>query len=78
MRDLIIWPDWAGDSTMKRNMHTPEQIIRKFKTAEQLISQGTTNNRGFQQCGGIQAAEAKRMPQLEKENARLNKLLVQA
>lgn len=35
-------PDWAGDFTMKRIRHTPEQIIRKLKTAEQLIAQGKT------------------------------------
>ena len=35
-------PDWAGDSTMKRTRHTAEQIIRKLKTAEQLIAQGKT------------------------------------
>jgi hypothetical protein len=27
---------------MKRTRHTPEQIIRKLKTADQLISQGQT------------------------------------
>jgi len=27
---------------MKRTCHTPEQIIRKLKTAEQLIAQGKT------------------------------------
>jgi hypothetical protein len=27
---------------MKRFRHTPEQIIRKLKTAEQLIAQGKT------------------------------------
>ncbi len=27
---------------MKRTRHTPEQIIRRLKTAEQLISQGKT------------------------------------
>ena len=35
-------PDWAGDFTMKRIRHTAEQIIRKLKTAEQLIAQGKT------------------------------------
>lgn len=35
-------PDWAGDFTLKRIRHTPEQIIRKLKTAEQLIAQGKT------------------------------------
>jgi putative transposase len=27
---------------MKRTRHTPEQIIRKLKSAEQLIAQGKT------------------------------------
>jgi transposase-like protein len=35
-------PNWAGDFTMKRTRHTAEQIIRKLKTAEQLIAQGKT------------------------------------
>ena len=39
---VLIRPDWAGDSTMKRTRHTADKIIRKLKTAEQLISQGKT------------------------------------
>jgi len=35
-------PDWVGDSTMKGTRHTAEQIIRKLKTAEQLIARGKT------------------------------------
>ena len=89
---VLIRPDWAGDSTMKRIRHTAEQIIRKLKTAEQLIAQGKsvadvcralevsqpTYHRWKQQYGGMQAEEAKRLTQLEKENARLKKLLAEA
>jgi hypothetical protein len=71
--------------------HT-EQIIRKLKTAEQLIAQGKTvvevcrvievtqptYHRWRQQYGGMQAEEARRLTQLEKENARLKKLLAEA
>ncbi len=85
-------PDWAGDFTMKRIRHTAEQIIRKLKTAEQLIAQGKTvvevcrvievtqptYHRWRQQYGGMQAEEARRLTQLEKENARLTKLLAEA
>lgn len=39
---VLIRPDWAGDSTMKRTRHTPEHIIRKLKTAEQLLALGKT------------------------------------
>jgi putative transposase len=35
-------PDQAGDSTKKRIRHTGEQVIRKLKTAGQLIAQGKT------------------------------------
>jgi len=68
------------------------QIIRKLKTAEQLIAQGKTvldvcrvievtqptYHRWRQQYGGMQAEEARRLTQLEKENARLKKLLAEA
>jgi putative transposase len=72
--------------------HTAEQIIHRLKTAEQLIAQGKTvadvfraieltqptYHRWKQQYGGMQAEEAKRLTQLEKENARLKKLLAEA
>jgi hypothetical protein len=32
----------VGDSTMKRIRHTPEQILRNVKTAEQFWAQGKT------------------------------------
>jgi putative transposase len=77
---------------MKRTRHKPEQIIRKLKTADQLIAQGKTvsdvcrvlevaqptYHRWRQLYGGMKAEEAKRLTQLEKENARLKKLLAEA
>ena len=89
---VLSRPDWAGDSTIKRTRHTAEQIIRKLKTAEQLIAQGKTvadvcrvievtqptYHRWRQQYGGMEAEEARRLTQLEKENARLKKLLAEA
>jgi len=54
---------------MKRTRHTAEQIIRKLKTAEQLIAQGKTV---ADVCRVIEVT------QLEKENARLKKLLAEA
>lgn len=91
MRGLIR-PDWAGDFTIKRTRHTPEQIIRKRKTAKQLLAQGQTvadayrvlevsqptYNRWRQLYGGIKAEETKRLSQLEKDNARLKRLLAEA
>jgi putative transposase len=34
--------DWAWDPAMKRTRRTAEQIIRKLKSAKQLIAQGKT------------------------------------
>jgi len=63
---------------MKRTRHTPKQIIRKLKTAEQLLAQGKTvtdvcralevsqptYHRLRLLYGGMQADEAKRLTQL--------------
>jgi hypothetical protein len=68
---------------MKRTKYTVEQIIRKLKTAKQLIVQGKSvadvcrvidvlppsYNRRRQQYGGMQVEQAGRLSQLEKENA---------
>jgi putative transposase len=89
---VLFRPDWAGDSAMKRIRHIAEQIILKLKTAEQLIAHGKTvadicraievtqptYHHWKQQYGGMQAEKAKRLTQLEKENARLKKLLAEA
>ncbi len=37
-----IRPGWTGDFTLQRIRHTAEQIIRKLKTAQQLIAQCKT------------------------------------
>jgi len=77
---------------MKRTRHTPEQIIRKLKRADQLIAQGQTvadacrvlevsqprYHRWRQLYGGMKVEEAERLSQLEKENARLKRLLAEA
>lgn len=77
---------------MKSTRHTAEQIIRKLESAEQLIAQSKTGgdvrrviqvtqpnyHLWRQQCGGMQAEEAKWLTQMEKENARLNKLLAES
>ena len=81
----LIRPDWAGDFTIKRIRQTSKLIISKIKTAEQLIAQvktiadvcgaievtKRTYHRLKQKYGGMQAEGAKRLTQLEKENARL-------
>jgi len=89
---VFISQDWAADSIMASTGHTAVQIILKLKIAEQLISQGTavvevcrfidvtqpTHQRWRQQYGGMQAEEARRLTQPEKQNACLKKLQEEA
>ena len=74
---------------MGRKIYSPEQIIRKLREAEVLISQGNTIGQSSRQLGiseqtyfrwrnqygGMQVSEAKRLKELEKENTRLKKLV---
>jgi putative transposase len=77
---------------MKRRRHTPDQIVRKLAEADKLLGQGkpieevcrhleiteSTFHRWRNQYGGMKANDAKRLKQLEAENARLKKLLAEA
>ena len=68
---------------------TPEQIIKKLREAEVLLSKGekveqvirklgvsdVTYYRWRKEYGGLQVDQARRMKELEKENARLKKLV---
>ena len=81
-----------GLTTMKRHRHTPEQIVRKLREGDRLLNEGkditevirhleiaeSTWNRWRAQYGGMKADEAKRLRQLETENAKLKKLLAEA
>ena len=74
---------------MKR--HTAEQIIPKLRQAEADLGQGLTIgqvcqklgiseqtlHRWRQQYGGLKADEAKRLKELEVENARLRRLVAE-
>jgi putative transposase len=69
---------------MKRRRHTSEQIIRKLREAERLFGEGrtipeaakelgiseNTYHRWRNQYGGMKAEDAKRLKELERENAR--------
>jgi len=77
---------------MKRHRHTPEQAVRKLREGERMLSEGTdltevlrhleiagsTWNRWRSQYGGMTVDTAKRLKELESENARLKKLLAEA
>lgn len=72
---------------MKRTRRTPEQIVTKLREAEAMLAAGrtvaqvlqalgvseATFNRWRSQYGGMKAEEAKRLRELELENARLKK-----
>ncbi len=80
------------DDEMKRRKHTPEQIVRNLREADRLIGQGAsvaevlqhlevteaTYYRWRNQYGAMGPDEAKRLKELEVENARLKKLLAEA
>jgi putative transposase len=77
---------------MKQRRHTPEQVIRKLAEGDKLLAEGkaieevarhleiteSTWYRWQNQYGGMKADDAKRLKELEKENARLKKLLAEA
>ena len=76
---------------MKKNRHTPEQIIRKLREAERLKAAGKTvaeicqaleiseqsYHRWKARYGGADAHVAKRMKELEEENRRLKKAVAE-
>ena len=77
------------DFSMKRRRHTPEQVIRKLREADRLLAEGKdvaevarhlevsepTYHRWRNQFGGMKADDAKRLKELERENARLKKIV---
>ena len=74
---------------MPRKRHTAEQIIRKLREAEVELAQGKTTGevckklgiteqtyyRWRKEYGGLRVDRAKRLKELEKEKARLKKLV---
>lgn len=74
---------------MKRRRHTPEQIVRKLREVERLLGEGQTVaeaakqveiseqtfHRWRNQYGGMKADDAKRLRELERQNARLRRVV---
>ena len=72
--------------------HSPEQIVKKLRDAEVMLNNGksmeevlkvlevseSTFHRWQNQYGGMKSEEAKRLKELEGENARLKRLLAEA
>ena len=76
---------------MPRKSYTPDQIIGKLREAELLIHKGHTAEEAIRKIGvseytyyrwrreygGMGIEQAKRLKKLEKENARLKKLVAE-
>ena len=74
---------------MTRKRYTPEQIIRKLREAEVMISQGKTISQAARQIGivdqtyykwrreygGMRIDQAKRLKYLKKQNLQLKKIV---
>ena len=74
---------------MKRRRHTPQQVIRKLREADRMLGEGktipevakalevseNTYHRWRNQYGGMKADDAKRLKELERENARLKAIV---
>ena len=74
---------------MKGRRHTPEQIVRKLREVERLLGEGQTIaeaakqveiseqtfHRWRNQYGGMKADDAKRLRELERQNARLKRVV---
>jgi len=76
---------------MKRKRHSPEQVIRKLREADRMLSEGkeiaavcqalevseATFHRWRNQYGGMKANDAKQLKELQIENGRLKKLVAE-
>lgn len=76
---------------MKRKRHTPEQIVKKLRTASEEQARGVsieevcrkleisvaTYHRWNKDYGGAKMETVKRLKEREKENARLKKLVAE-
>ncbi len=77
---------------MNRKRFSPEQIVNKLREADVLIAKGQTVSQVCKQIGvtgvtyyrwrkeygGMKTDQAKRLKELERENARLKRLLADA
>ncbi|MCE2532223.1 MAG: transposase [Acidimicrobiia bacterium] len=79
-------------TTMKRKRHTPERAVRKVREGERMLAARSdlaevlrhleitesTWHRWRRTYAGMNAADVRRLTELEAENARLKKLLAEA
>jgi transposase-like protein len=88
----VASPEWAKEVTLvKGRRHTPEQVVRKLREADRLLAEGAelpdvcrqleisiqTYQRWRSQYKAMRPEDVVRLKQLEKENARLKRLLAE-
>jgi putative transposase len=87
-----MWAGRFDSDMATRKRHTPEQVVRKLAEADRLLGEGKsvadvcrqlqvseqTYFRWRNQFGGLKADDAKRLKELERENATLKRLLADA
>jgi putative transposase len=80
-----LWAGRLDKIMATRKRHSPEQIVRKLMAADRLLAEGkdtaavcrelgaseATYHRWRNQFGGLKAEDAKRLKDLERENATL-------
>jgi putative transposase len=76
-------------NSVQHRRHTTEQVIRKLREADKLLAEGAdiatvakhlevfeqTYHRWRNQYGGMKADDAKRLKELERENAQLKRIV---
>jgi putative transposase len=84
-------PVGAGGGSHEAQTHTPEQIVRKLREADRMLAEGVdlalvcrqleisvqTYQRWRVQYRAMRPEDVARLKQLEKENARLKRLLAE-
>jgi transposase-like protein len=82
---------WQGGGSREGRRHTPEQVVRKLREADRLLAEGRdlqevcrllevsiqTYQRWRSQYKAMRPEDVVRLKQLEKENARLKRLLAE-
>ncbi len=88
----VLLPTMVGGRRIvrvKHRRHTPEQVVRKLREADRLLSEGAdipavcrhlevseqTYHRWRNQYGGMKADDVKRLKELERENGRLKSIV---
>jgi putative transposase len=86
------WAGRLDEDMATRKRHSPEQVVRKLATADRMLGEGKdvadvcrelgvseqTYYRWRNQFGGLKADDARRLKDLERENATLKRLLADA